>query len=405
MEKKQLKYQDSIDFLESLVNIPGPNHSKNEAEIDRSFFIKRIKDFLKLLHNPEQKIKYIHIAGTSGKSSLTYMLQSILNEAGLKTGAYFSPHTTDIIERIKVNGQYILPSEFAELVDEIKPELSACAGNSRYGAPSYFEALVAMAFLYFKKKKCEYVVMETGCGGTFDATNVIPRTEVAIITNIGLDHTHLLGDTKMKIARNKAGIIKNNCLFITGEKNRKILKIFKDVCRKKNSRFRQIDFDFRILKNNLSGTEFEYKNNIYKTKNPGEHQVKNAILAIEAAESIKGKKISPAIIKKGLAKAFSPCRLETIQKNPTIILDGAHNPDKMKTTADFLKNIKFKKLHLLLGLAEDKKLYNTLKYVLPLADEIYITRFLSPMRKSKNLKKMRIMAEKLSKKNTSIKIF
>ena len=399
-------YQPAVKFLESLDNIPGPDYLKADKKGNRSFFIKRLKFLLKLLGNPEKNFKYIHVAGTSGKSSLTYMLQSILTAAGIKTGAYFSPHATDTTERIRTGDKYISPADFTRLINQIKPHLSFCAAKSRYGTPSYFETLVALAFLYFKEKKCKYVVLEAGLGGSFDATNVIPRPEVAVITNIGSDHNEILGKTKAKIARDKAGIIKKNSILLTGEKNPALLKIFKKICRRKRCQFQKINFKFEIIKNDLTGTKFKYENNIYQTKFSGEHQIKNTLLAIKTVNSIKNKKIKPAIIKKGLSKAFLPCRLEVIQKKPIIILDGAHNSDKMKATANFIKNIKFRKLHLIIALAEDKKLYHTLKYIIPLAAQVYLTRFLLAGRKSKNLKMMHEMSKRLiSSPSTAIKIF
>lgn len=406
MKKEKDHYLQSIKFLESLANIPGPNHLKTGLEVDRSFFIDRTKYLLKLLGNPEKDFKYIHIAGTSGKSSLAYMIQAILTEAGLKTGAYFSPHATETTERMKVNNKNISPAELSELINWIKPYLSLCAKNGRYGVPSYFETLVAIAFLYFKKKKCEYIALETGCGGNFDATNIIPKTEIAVITNIGLDHTRILGNSKTKIAQNKAGIIKKNSILITGEKNPSISRIFQKICQEKNCQLKKINLDFQIIKNDLTGTKFKYEENVYETKAPGRHQIENAILAIEAARLIKNKNIDTTSIKNGLKKISPPCRLEVVQSKPTVILDGAHNADKLKSTADFIKNIKFKKLHLILGLAEDKELYNTLKYIIPLVDKIYLTRFLIPVRKSKNLKKMYKMAKELAKeKKDKIEIF
>ncbi|NQU77306.1 hypothetical protein HQ544_01265, partial [Candidatus Falkowbacteria bacterium] len=434
------KYEKSIQFIESLINNPGPEYLKDFAGKNRkvgtslsaearrakagSFFIKRLKYLLKLLGNPENSFKYIHIAGTSGKSSLTCMLQSILTEAGLKTGAYFSPHPTYTTERIKVGHNYISENDFAELTNQIKPHLSKCASNSPYGIPSYFETLLAISLLYFKKQKCKYVVLEAGLGGTFDATNIIPKPEIAIITNVDLDHTDILGNTKQKIARDKAGIIKKGTTFLTAEQDQKILKIFKTICKQKNAVFNKVNLNYQILKNNLTGTKFEYQKETYKTKLPGDHQIKNAILAIEATDMIifptpfskkPQKKLSPPCylpratsrgggelkrgleqIERGLKKAFLPCRMEIVQQNPTVILDGAHNPDKMKSTANFIKNIKHKNLHLILALAENKDLYNTLKHIVPLASRVYLTRFLIPGRKAHDLKKMAKTVKKLT---------
>lgn len=422
------KYLESVKFIESLINLPGPNYLKKDSKQDRSFFIKRLKYLLKLLGNPQNNFQYIHVAGTSGKSSLACMIQSMLTEAGAKTGAYFSPHPTTTAERIKVGHGCISPADFSKLTDYLKPYLSKCVEKNPYGVTSYFETLLALALLYFKQQKCKYVVLETGLGGKFDATNIISKSELAIITKIDLDHTDVLGNTKQKIARDKAGIIKKGSTLITAEQDPKILQILKKVCKEKKCQFKKVDFDYRILRNDLNGTKFEYQGDMYETKLPGEHQVRNAMLAIEALGALvsANKELAPnplprktgeptitslpcsdkdelgmaGRLRRGLLNAFLPCRLEAIQKNPTVIIDGAHNPDKMKSTADFLKNINYGKLHLILALAENKDLYNTLKYVVPLAARIYLTRFLIPGRKSQDLKKMLGAAKKLSQHQT-----
>ena len=416
MQDKYLNsdYHKSTRLIESLINNPGPNFLKADSKKDRSFFIKRLKYLLKSLNNPEKNFKYIHIAGTSGKSSLACMLQSILTASGLTTGAYFSPHPTYTTERIKTGNNYISQTDFSNLTEKLKPHLSKCAKNSPYGIPSYFETLLALALLYFKKQKCKYVILEAGLGGSFDATNIIPKPELAIITNINLDHTDILGNTKQKIARDKAGIIKKGTTLITAEQDPKILKIFTKICKQKNAKFQPLKLNHKILKNNLTDTEFEYQGKVYETKLHGEHQVRNAILAIEAikqpfdaAQGLRkntktqkqqcNNETMKQWIKKGLTRAFIPCRLETIRYNPTIILDGAHNPDKMKSTANFIKNLKPKNnLHLILSLAENKDLYNTLKYIVPLAHHVYLTRFLIPGRKAHDLKKMYQCAKRLT---------
>ncbi|MDD5071821.1 MAG: Mur ligase family protein [Patescibacteria group bacterium] len=400
---KNQKYLNSIKFLESLTNIPELKNLKKGEAKDLSFFIKRLEFLLKILGNPEKEFKYIHIAGTSGKSSLACFIQSVMSEAGIKTGGFFSPHLASITERIKMNNREISPGDLARLIDRLKPYYAVCAKSNPYGVPSYFETLITIALLYFKEKKCEYVVLETGIGSSFDATNIIPRAKALVITNIGVDHDRILGKTKIKIAKTKAKIIKNGSILLTGEEDPLLLKILEKNCEEKRSELKKINFNFRVVKNGLTGTEFEYKNNNYRTKIAGEHQIKNAILAIETINSIKDGRIGPKAIKKGLAAAWLPGRLEIIQRKPLIILDGAHNPDKMKTTADFVKNLEYKKLYLVIGLAESKNLYNTLKYIIPLGSQIYLTRFLFPGRKSKNLRKMSESAEKLTKKK--IKIF
>jgi len=207
MEKKKT-YQEAVDFLESLINIPVPEYfftAKGERRkiTERKIFIKRLNYLLKLINNPEENLKFIHITGTAGKTSTTFFVSSILQAAGFKVGSFISPHITSITERIRLGDKFIASEELSEIVEYLKPYLTQCAVSSPHGCPSFFETMLAVAFVYFKNNKCDYVVLEAGCGGLLDATNVIKKTEVAIITNVGLDHTSSLGETKEAIALNK----------------------------------------------------------------------------------------------------------------------------------------------------------------------------------------------------------
>ncbi|MFH1956238.1 MAG: Mur ligase family protein, partial [Patescibacteria group bacterium] len=206
------------------------------------FYLKRTEQLIKKLKINLNQFKFIHIAGTSGKGTVTAMVHQILHQAGYKIGSFYSPHPTTSIERIRVGVDYISPSDFVKILDKIKPVLEEMYSENRRGAkfwntrfsgscvptimPSYFEIFFALALLYFKRKKCEYVILETGCGGEFDATNIIKKPLITAITNIGFDHTQLLGNTLQKIAKTKAGIIKPGSIFLTTEKIKAILKIF-----------------------------------------------------------------------------------------------------------------------------------------------------------------------------------
>jgi len=195
-------------------------------------------------------------------------------------------------------------------------------------------------------------------------------------------------------------LIKRGCLFFTAERNEKIYKIFEKICQTKKVPFRRINGDYKILKNDLTGTEFEYEREIFKTKLIGEHQAGNAVLAFEAVREIIGDNYKA--MKKGVAEVFVPCRLEKMPDEQLIILDGAHNVDKMKTTANFVKRFKYCRLHLIVGLAANKDADGILKEIVPLADEIYLTRFLHNRRRSQYFRKMKISANKFSKKKTSL---
>jgi len=359
------KYQQAVAYLDSIINLPIKDYLLDLN--DRSYYLNRLRFLLKLLGNPQNDFKLIHITGTSGKGTVANYLHEILNASNKKVGTYFSPHSTTAIERVKVNGLYISPTKFAELVDELKPYLKVIVQKSPYGHTSYFETFLALAFLYFKKTKCEYVILEAGLGGAHDATNVIQKSKLALITNIGFEHTQVLGNSLTKIAQDKAGIIKKNSTFITTEARPKLIKIFKEQCKKKQTHFILVD-----------------------TKND-----QNKTLAKKAALNLG---LNEKTIEKGLDSAGLPCRFEIIQKRPHIILDGAHNPAKLSYLKNKLKKLNYKKLHVIFAVAEDKNIPNCLKQIAPLSDNLFLTRFLIPFRKSADLKKLYQTAKKIQPK-------
>ncbi|MDD4902360.1 MAG: Mur ligase family protein [Patescibacteria group bacterium] len=429
---KNAKFIAAKKFLESLVNIPGPisflakNRGRRRKD-KRRFFIKRLRFLLKLLGNPDRNLRFIHLTGTSGKTSTTLLVSSILAAAGFKVGAFVSPHLSSVTERIHLGNKLISARELLEIIERLKPFLSHCAAISPYGCPSFFETMLAAALVYFKNNKCDYVVLEAGIGGSFDATNAIKKSAVQIITNVGLDHTDVLGKTREKIARDKAGIIKPGGKFFTAERDPRICRIFQNICRTKKVPFRRINGDYKIIANDLSGVEFEYEGEKFKTKLVGEHQAANAVLAFAAVKKIVGADLRA--FKKGIAAVFVPCRLEEmpafakaavdkpafakaaagearqgkkISRQAKVILDGAHNVDKMKTTAEFISKFFYRKLHLVIGLSKNKDAEGILREIVPLADRIYLTRFLHENRKTQFLGKMSQISRKLSKKKISV---
>jgi len=371
MKNDLKKYHQAVDYLESIINLEQPDYLKKTN--GRSLFLKRFEYFLKILGNPQKGLNYIHVGGTSGKGSVATMIQSILTEAGLKTGLFTSPFLTTSIEKIKVDDLLISPAELADLVEKIKPAIDKAYLTSPYGRPSYFEIFTALAFLYFKQKKCDYVVLEVGLGGRFDATNIIPPPKITVINLISYDHMEILGNTLTKIAKEKAGIIKPKTIFFTTDKNnKKVLAIFKKACRKNQAEFNvigepKIDYRLKLL---------------------GKHQKRNAALAAAVAEKMG---IESSKIKSGLAKTKMPCRVEIIQKKPMVILDGAHNVSKMKTTVEIIKDLTYQKLYLIIALTKERNGNQIFQDIVSLADYLYITRFQSLHRKCyppKDLAKM-----------------
>src|SRR3989338_375395 len=250
---KFARYHRSVEFLEGLANLRYKYYAEDKSG-DKSIYLKRTRYFLNLLGNPDYGIKFIHVTGTSGKGSVCSYLHEVLLASGKKAGLFTSPFVVTTIEKIKVGNLYISPDEFADLVEEVKPALDRAYAESPHGGPAYFEVILAIGLLYFKRKKCEWAVLEVGMGGKYDATNVIKNPVATIITNIGYDHTETLGKTLTKIAGEKGGIIKPGAKFWTTERRPHLLKIFNNVCRTKGIKFNVIkrkDKDYLNLNKEL----------------------------------------------------------------------------------------------------------------------------------------------------------
>lgn len=331
------RYYDSVRYLEGLSNIASGHDYMGKRAHDPTIYIKRMRWFLDLLGNPEKGFKYIHITGTAGKGTVATMVHQALVRGGHTAGLFTSPFVTTSIEKIQVGDQYIAPDEFADLVDEIKPAIDRALVECPYGGPSYFERFLAIAFLYFKKQNCEWVVLEVGCGGRYDATNVIDPPVISAITNIDYDHTHILGKTLTKIARDKSGIIKKGSRFFTTERRPRLRSIMEDAC-------------------HAQGADFNFVNG-------GNEELVKAM----------GFSAEPVQL---------PARFEIMQQKPIVIIDGAHNRAKMRYTAEQLKQLTYRKLHLVIALAANKD--RSIIDQIP-ADFIYPTRFQNPERTCMNL--------------------
>jgi len=376
-----MNYQQAEHFVTSLVNIQRQEYMRQPRHC--AVYLKRTQFFLDLLGNPEKQIPhYIHIAGTSGKGSVALMLQSILHEADIRVGCTTSPHPAQIQERWQVNQKDMSEQEFVKIVQEIKPKLDEYIKKSPYDMISYFELMTCISLYWFAKKKVEWAIVEAGCGGRYDSSNVIPYKDIAIITNIDLDHTDVLGNTKAKIAYEKAGIIKPKSKVFTMETDKKLVNILK---REKNKSFTQvkgkIDYELNVL---------------------GEHQLKNASLCTAIASELG---INDDVIKKGLQKTKLPLRLEIISKKPLIIIDSAHNPDKMKTTVETIKDLG-KNIHLIVAFSANKDISKMVKQLASLKPKsVACTRYtINPFRKTANPKELQKKFKKLLPK-TKIETF
>ena len=249
--------------------------------------------------------------------------------------------------------------EFVEIISDLKPKLDEDIRTSPYGMLSYFDLTTAIALYYFAKKNVDWAILEVGCGGMYDATNVIPHKDVAVITNVGLDHTHLLGKTKSEIAKRKAGIITGKTNVFTAESSTNIRNIIQKKADATGSTFHCTQVGkYSSTQMDLHGTTFTYNGASFQTSALGEHQVKNAILAIDIASSLN---IDEQAIKKGIATAKQPLRMQVISKKPLIILDGAHNPDKISSTISTLQQCNNSTIHIINGFSGNKDLSKMIK--------------------------------------------
>jgi len=340
--------------------------------------LDNVTKLLELLGNPHNSYKTIHVGGTNGKGSVVAMCSSVLIEAGYRVGMYISPYLVNFGERIQVNGKYISRKELVDYFVKVKKQADYL--EKKGIQITYFEFVTAMAFLYFRDKKVDFAVIEVGMGGRLDATNVI-KPMVSVITNIGLEHTDYLGSTKIQIAGEKAGIIKENSILVTAEQDPKIKKIFRTVCIKRNTKYLSVmdNYSFYDYSIDLDWQQFKVRGKIenyaMKIGLLGKHQIINAMTAIAVIEELilLGIVIRKKDILKGLEKAKWPGRLEIVNKNPLVILDCAHNPHGMQTLVDFLKELRYARMILVLGISSDKDIPEIVKMIVPFSDKLIIT--------------------------------
>lgn len=329
--------------------------------------LSRIEELMGLLGNPEKKLKYVHIAGTNGKGSTAAFIASILIEAGYKTGLYTSPYIHVFNERIQINGTNIPEEELIKATESVKEKVELMEEK-----PTEFEIITAIAFLYFSTSKVDIVVMEVGLGGRLDSTNIIDSPEVAVITAIGLEHTKELGDTVEKIALEKAGIIKQGCETVLYQQSTSVHRVVSDICKEMDSRLHILHFnEIHLVKSDIDSQVFNtrcYKN--IEMNLLGEHQVKNAAVALKTIEVLKnrGWNISDNAIYQGIKKTRWPGRFEILRKEPLFIVDGAHNPQGVKTLVNnIIRYFPHKKITFMVGVMADKEYNKMLDEVAPFA--------------------------------------
>lgn len=358
-----------MDYTEARVYL------ENVTKYGSVLGLENMKELLNRLSNPQDELKFIHIAGTNGKGSVLAYVSTVLTEAGYCVGRYISPTLFSYRERIQVNGEYIEKDSLARWVSKIRDAIETMV-QERKTHPTVFEIETALSFLYFKEKKCDFVVLETGMGGLLDATNVVKTTVAEIMVSISLDHLGVLGNNLREIAQNKAGIIKPETVVITAEQEKEAMEVLASVCQEKKCNLYIAEKkDIRNIHYGYDGQTFDYKQyQKLEISLAGSYQILNAALAVEALERIKmlGYKISEEQLRRGLKKATWKGRFTILQKNPVFVIDGAHNRDAAKVLRQSI-DLYFadKKIFYIMGMFKDKEYEEVLRQTADRAEYIF----------------------------------
>jgi len=356
-----MNYDQALKYLQNLTSLGW------------KLGLNKIRSLLKEIDNPHQKYKVVHVAGTNGKGSTSSMLASILKTAGYKTGLFTSPHLLYIGERIKCNGVPISQKEFVEYIERLQPLIK------KYKC-TFFEAITAIALLYFADQKVDIAVIEVGLGGRLDATNVVSSI-ISIITNIEIDHTKQLGKDRKSIAREKAGIIKPHSICITNCSHKNVNTVFEQFCQQHKTEHISINNLIKIdnvqLKEEFTSLDMAINGSFFprlKLSLIGEHQIQNAALAVSAANILNERflPISVDHIYEGLSDVQWTARLQTLSLNPKIVVDVAHNTNGISFLKKSIKTIfNYQRLIIIMGIAKDKQYENMVQQIAPMA-EIFI---------------------------------
>ncbi|MDR3644524.1 MAG: bifunctional folylpolyglutamate synthase/dihydrofolate synthase [Clostridia bacterium] len=337
--------------------------------------LERIGTLLRLMGNPQEGMKFIHVAGTNGKGSTCCAIAGALEAAGYKTGLYTSPYLEDFCERMQINRRNIPHEELAEITSAVRAHADE---GARCGEqPTEFELCTAIAFEFFKRNGCDAVVLEVGLGGRFDATNIIGHPLVSVITAVSLDHTLVLGDTIEKIAFEKCGIIKQGGITVSSpQQEPEALAVIMECCaRRGNTLVIPNAAGIRVLEEGITGSVIDYKGRRLRIPLAGRHQHRNFVTAWEAVEVLRmrcGFMIPDEAVEKGFAAVKFPARLEKLAEKPLVLLDGAHNPAGAAVLAQTVKRfLPEKKMIVIMGIFADKDYEKTIAQIAPLAERFF----------------------------------
>ena len=367
-----MTYEQAVTYIEE----------KNPKEMKLG--LERLKNLLLLMENPQQELRYVHVAGTNGKGSFVAFLSEILIESGYTAGRFTSPWIQDYREQIQVNNQWISPEDFVRLTEYLQKHVMQME-QMGMDIPTGFELLTALAILYFKEQHCDFAIMETGMGGITDATNVIPVPELAILMEIQYDHMKWLGDTLPIIAEKKAGIIKSGGKVLVYPQNEEVMEVFQSACNSQTLSQKAELIMAELPKNlapdsaSLEGQSFHLSRGALAGKKlfvsmSGDYQIPNAAMAVNAALQLRkqGFPVSDEEICRGLKKAVWPGRFEVLRQNPVFLADGGHNPAGIQMLVQSLKRyFPDQKIIFITGVLADKDYRKMYEEILPMAESFY----------------------------------
>lgn len=357
-----MNYREATEYIEEL------------QQYGSVLGLDSMRELCSRLGNPQDELRFVHIAGTNGKGSVLAYVSTILKEAGYRVGRYLSPTITDYRERFQIDGRFITQSGLCKYLEQVKEAAEAMAAEGK-PHPTPFEVETAVAFLYFLDKKCDIVVLETGLGGALDATNVVKTTVVAVFASISMDHMAILGDTLEKIALVKAGIMKDRCYVVTARQDPAVAKILKQAALLRKCKLYTADAErakqvyYGVTKQRF--TYAGYKN--LEISMLGKFQIENAVVAVETIQVLAkaGFPVKEEALRRGLLLTSWPGRFSVIGKKPLFIADGAHNEDASRRLAESLQfYFAEKKMIFILGMLKDKEYEKVINNTCNMAEHI-----------------------------------
>jgi dihydrofolate synthase/folylpolyglutamate synthase len=362
------EYQEAVDWLFQVRRF-GPERT-----------LDPIRLLAAMIGDPQNSFKAIHITGTNGKGSTSAMIASILRAAGYSVGLFTSPHLDRFTERIVVDSDEIPEEDVVRLTKLIRPLVESLNDEPEKVRPLFFDIVTAMAFKYFEERRVDFAVLEVGMGGRLDATNVV-KSLVSVITNISLEHMQVLGDTVLKIAYEKAGIIKPDSVLVTATQDDSVYALFEETCKKLNTEIHRVggDITFKSLSKDLDGQSFEVKglrgSYILYTPLLGGYQLFNAATAVGAVEVLIRYNIdvSGSPIAKGLASVEWPGRLEVVQRSPLVVLDSAKDAEATRALAEAVGELPHRRLIMVVSISSDKNIPEMIANLARVADHFIVT--------------------------------